>query len=231
MNSLWLFLIVTTCQYFDKPVFGQNLSDPIFSETELTKYLIGGYSPKRKPRKNSTDMVTVELELSLYAISELDLNKKVLVTASSMAFWWQDEYLVWEDHEAYSAFEYLVVDPSEVWMPPYLISNSLNQNILKHPRGLLIGYSPDGWAEYFPVAILETTCPVQLRYWPFDEHNCSFIFTSRSLTSDEMEFEPIESGIWNFYRLEESETWEIAEATHESGENCIAIEKKCFPTV
>ena len=217
----------------------RNNNQTIFSEADLSRYLFKGYSHRRKPKKNATEPIKLIIELSIYAIIDVDLESNLLVTASSLSVNWKDDYIRWDNHSDFTRFSYMVMSPEEVWIPPFVVANSVKQDVFMYPRGLTVGWYADGTAEYFPVATISTDCRLDFQYWPFDFQNCSFILTSKTYTSDQMMFEAIDNGkAWNFYRLETSQSWEIAEAGWAIGENCLHVmtnskggQWTCFPVV
>ena len=208
-----------------------NQNERKFSEAELSRHLFQNYSRYRKPRINASDPVIVEYQFSIYSISEIDLERRLFISSSSMAFWWHDEHLIWENDEKFSNVSYFVVQTNEIWLPSFIIANSIPPQVLQSPRGFLVGLRSNGWVEYYPVAEMATDCNINLRYWPFDVHNCSFIFTSYSHTSDQLIFIPYADQPWNFFRLEDSKTWQVVEHYNEIREQCFQIENKCFPVV
>ena len=152
-----------------------------------------------------------------------------------MSVEWTDDFLVWENDEVYSELDYLVVEPKEIWTPPYVIANSLKQDIFAYPRGNLVGIYPNGSAEYFPVATVETECPFILRYWPFDEHKCSYRATTTTYATDQLNFKVYRGNLaWNFFRLEYSETWNVVKSNWTIGETCLTDQRQrqnCYPLV
>ncbi|XP_045205964.2 acetylcholine receptor subunit beta-like [Mercenaria mercenaria] len=122
-------------------------------------------------------------------VESLDVTTGELLTISYIQISWIDEFLVWNPTE-YGGITKLSISYDKLWIP----SLSLSNGALKENTGQVInpGFAPvkvlpTGFVLLVTSGYYLTKCDIDTRFYPFDEHVCSFIFFSALHDTTEME--------------------------------------------
>ncbi|VDL89003.1 unnamed protein product [Schistocephalus solidus] len=132
-------------------------------EIELVNYLFTkqGYNPLIRPVANLTDTVRVDLGLCMIQLIQVV---------------WNDYQLVW-DPAKYGGLKILRLPHNRVWKPDIVLFNNADGNyeVMWQPN-VLVHY--DGSILWMPPAIYESSCTIDVEYFPFDEQECEMKFGS-----------------------------------------------------
>jgi nicotinic acetylcholine receptor, invertebrate len=64
---------------------------------------------------------------------------------------------------------------SEVFTPDIVLFNNADTRIENQRDALVVIYS-DGEMMWVPTSIFRSTCSIDIKYFPFDQQNCSMVF-------------------------------------------------------
>ncbi|OAF66806.1 hypothetical protein A3Q56_05478 [Intoshia linei] len=96
---------------------------------------------------------------------------------------WIDNRLRWNATKF--NMKHIVIQNNLVWLPEFAVINSINK-IYKDYSNFLVYISSNGLVHWEPGGIFETLCSIDIRYYPFDEQECSLIFGSWSYHTKKM---------------------------------------------
>ncbi|XP_045183477.2 neuronal acetylcholine receptor subunit alpha-5-like [Mercenaria mercenaria] len=107
---------------------------------------------------------------------------ETLQTSVYMKIYWLDVFLIWNQSD-YNGLYFTYWPQDDVWRPDIVLYNSNKAyEALGHKTIMVENYS-DGWIRWFPMELFETSCEVEMTYFPFDVHTCELQFTPWSYTS------------------------------------------------
>lgn len=89
---------------------------------------------------------------------------------------WIDPFLRWNSSE-FGGIELLLVNPKYIWTPDIILYNSANANFKAYYQTNLMVYNT-GIINWIPPAIVESSCKIDIRWFPFDEQKCPLKFGS-----------------------------------------------------
>ncbi|XP_014776336.1 neuronal acetylcholine receptor subunit alpha-3 isoform X5 [Octopus bimaculoides] len=180
-----LFLVVLVyaqvnlqeCRTRVSAAFNHNL--PVSEEKLLVKRLLDRYARLGKigrPVLNTSETVTVNFDLSLIQIVDVDEKNQVLVTNIWYNYVWTDHLLKW-DPEEHGNISNIRVPSDRIWLPDILLYNFADTR-LKEQREALVVVNYTGGTLWMPQAILKSSCFFDITFFPFDDQECKLKFGS-----------------------------------------------------
>ena len=133
--------------------------------------LTGNYNKNVRPKLDLSQPTTVTVRLFLKSISGLDEVNGILTTVVSLSLSWYDDTLKWDSWRYGGIWEFRINENS-IWVPQFIISNPA-----KKLTQFGLGNSPitiyyNGQVNFEVGDVLQTTCDVDVTYFPFDTQTC-----------------------------------------------------------
>ena len=151
-------------------------------EERLVRDLFRDYNKLIRPVQHSNE--TVEVEFGLLLIQLINLNEKNQVMTSNV--WqqlnWNDYQLKWEPAH-YGGIDVIRLPPDKVWRPDIVLFNNADGNYEARYKSNVLIYQ-NGLVEWIPPAIFQSTCRIDVTYFPFDQQRCEMIFGSWTYTGN-----------------------------------------------
>nr|XP_039258915.1 neuronal acetylcholine receptor subunit alpha-9-like isoform X1 [Styela clava] len=155
----------------------QKLNYDLFVQNQYDKQL--------RPTKDPATITSVSLGFTLRQILDLDEKNQVLKTFLWMTQSWTDEFLTWNETE-YEGVTNIWVPSTSVWRPDIVIYEETGlrdyQPRLPHTR-----VSSTGRVRAAEPLVIETSCSINIAFFPFDYQRCSLTFTSWTFPSSQMD--------------------------------------------
>ncbi|XP_072024033.1 neuronal acetylcholine receptor subunit alpha-2-like isoform X2 [Amphiura filiformis] len=140
--------------------------------TRLFSDLFVTYHKEVTPRH---DMATsVQVGLSLVSFDFIDEANDLASVHGWLKMAWTDERLKW-DPSSYDNITVMRVNTDHIWIPDIELYNGVSVTKLFDNKALL--YS-NGYVYNLPSYRIEFKCPMNLRYFPYDEQRCSLKYGS-----------------------------------------------------
>jgi hypothetical protein len=131
-------------------------------------------------RKNIPPSVIVNIGLyfELLSLNEFDEARGRFECNGMLRLIWSDKRLSWD----ISKFNNTMVIPfmsSEVWKPQISLLNTFTKFIIINDRKeeSVVWFSSDGTANLMVAGVFDVTCDPNVKYFPFDSHECVLLFT------------------------------------------------------
>ncbi|XP_046573448.1 neuronal acetylcholine receptor subunit alpha-6-like [Haliotis rubra] len=135
--------------------------------------IIRNNNPNVRPVKNSSDSITVSLELYLLSISNFDDVTQTVTANGFFLVSWKDEFLTWNASE-YGGISEINPDYGKVWRPYITV---WNQVVDAEPLGLDFGVmkvTAEGIVTWSPGDTFKTFCQMDVTNFPLDEQECTY---------------------------------------------------------
>ncbi|XP_053316341.1 acetylcholine receptor subunit delta-like [Spea bombifrons] len=177
MAHIWLALLSVIC-------FPGSFS--MSEEEELLNYLFvkKGYRKDVRPVENIDETVDVYLALMLSNLISLKEADETLTTNVWVEQGWYDRRLSWNQSEFYD-IDILRVPPDMVWHPQLVLENN-NNGVFEVAYYCNVLIDSNGFVYWLPPAIFQSTCSINVNYFPFDWQNCSLKFVSLTYNAKEI---------------------------------------------
>nr|KAG5705232.1 hypothetical protein BaRGS_011258 [Batillaria attramentaria] len=128
-------------------------------------------NPKVRPVKDYSQQIVVSVAFHLMSINSFSTVQQKLTTNGWLEVQWVNQYTVWNP-ATYSGAYMIYPEPEKVWRPKIAVQNS--QKELK-PIGeeyVQIVLLYNGSTFWVPAERFETSCSVDVTYFPFDTQHC-----------------------------------------------------------
>ncbi|KAL4227278.1 hypothetical protein ACF0H5_012724 [Mactra antiquata] len=154
------------------PSFTRGIPD----EQRLMRYLFNGYERTVRPVRNASTPVVIRMGLTFTQIFDMDEKDQVLVTNVWLDQEWIDEFMKWDPLE-FANISVLRVPCGKLWLPDIVLYNNADEytdGLM--PANVMIRY--DGNI-FWPIPTkLQSSCKVDVTYFPFDQQTCKMKFGS-----------------------------------------------------
>lgn len=145
-------------------------------EQRLMTYLLRGYERSVRPVKNASKAVVVKMGLTLTQIFDMDEKNQVLVTNVWLDQAWEDDFLTWDPADFHNITA-LRIPCHKLWLPDMVLYN----NAAEYTEGLMPANAmvKNSGEVFWPIPTkLQSSCKVDVAYFPFDEQMCILKFGS-----------------------------------------------------
>jgi hypothetical protein len=147
--------------------------------------LFTGYNKNVRPIMDQSLTIDVKVFMFIKSIKEFDEVDEKFSFVAALQLHWMDEKLRW-DKKLNGGIEQITVSYDDVWVPELTLSSPSS-------KGTTIGKSSDrirvndwGETEWMPAGLIESTCNVNAKKFPFDTQSCDIKFMSLGYKSNEV---------------------------------------------
>ncbi|TMS13267.1 neuronal acetylcholine receptor subunit alpha-7 [Larimichthys crocea] len=178
------------------------------NQRRLYNDLLANYNPLVRPVTNDSQVLTVQLGMSLMQIMDVDEKNQVLTTNLWMKLHWNDCYLRWNTLD-YPDVHNVRFPEHLIWKPDILLYNSADERFdATFHTNILV--DSGGNCSYIPPGIFKSTCYIDVRWFPFDIQRCDLKFGSWTYGGWTMDLELLEADISGYTANGE---WDLVEVT------------------
>uniref|UniRef100_A0A8C5YGR3 5-hydroxytryptamine receptor 3C n=1 Tax=Microcebus murinus TaxID=30608 RepID=A0A8C5YGR3_MICMU len=136
-----------------------------------------------RPVINYSVPTHVNVSFTLSAILEVDAQLQLLTSFLWMNLIWDNPFISWNPEECVG-LKKLTIAAENLWLPDIFIMESMDED--ETPSGLTAYVSSEGRIKYDKPMRVTSICNLDIFYFPFDQQNCTFTFTSFLYTVDSM---------------------------------------------
>ena len=209
-TSATLSLIFINLLVYFTIIRGEN--DIVEGKFLTKKHILTGYNRNEIPEFSNGELNYIYVDFYLKTVNKFDEVMGYIRTTGLLDIVWFDPRLKWNNSE--HNFKSLIFSSSEVWIPNVIIGNPVDQVLLMNSDKLeSVVVFPNGMARTVTGGVLGTSCIPNVRYYPFDIHNCYItfslyeIFHINELLGIQLLKRP--SSLTNFSILEDNPKWNI----------------------
>lgn len=202
----YVFLTAVVLQLTASTAFAANMND---TKTLLSN-LLSDYNTDVRPTNDQFSAINVTVTAYIKSIQEFDEVQEKFSFVGAMMATWNDENMVWNPQN-YGGVYQVSVAYKNVWVPDLILSspseavNTLGKSWNK------IRYYYFGLAVWVPVDLIESTCSVNVKNYPFDTQKCVTSFNSMGNDVNEVVLTPGQSE-FDFSVYQENSLWSIAKS-------------------
>ncbi|XP_036106089.1 neuronal acetylcholine receptor subunit beta-3 [Molossus molossus] len=146
------------------------------SEDALLQHLFQGYQKWVRPVLNSNDTIKVYFGLKISQLVDVDEKNQLMTTNVWLIQEWTDHKLRW-DPDDYGGIHSIKVPSESLWLPDIVLfenadgrfEGSLMTKAIVKSNGTVIWTPPAGY---------KSSCTMDVKFFPFDQQNCSMKFGS-----------------------------------------------------
>ncbi|XP_074650100.1 neuronal acetylcholine receptor subunit alpha-10-like [Tubulanus polymorphus] len=145
-------------------------------EQKLMNHILRKYEKSVRPVRNASSTVTIKMGLTMTQIFDMDEKNQILVTNVWLDQEWNDEFLKWKPKN-FGQIHTIRLPCHKIWLPDIVLyNNAAEYTDDQMPANAMI--QSDGTV-FWPVPTkLQSTCKLDVTYFPFDEQKCRLKFGS-----------------------------------------------------
>ncbi|KAL7077331.1 hypothetical protein ACQ4LE_003059 [Meloidogyne hapla] len=152
----------------------------------LTKDILapGRYDVRVRPVNNHSKPLKIYISMSLYQIIDVNEPAQNIKMNVWMIQKWKDEMLHWDPRE-YDMINSTILPHEVLWIPDTYLYNSVVMNAEETERYMNIRADSLFWERergsnmsFLYPAIYTVTCRLNIRYFPYDQQNCTLTISS-----------------------------------------------------
>ncbi|KAL3868227.1 hypothetical protein ACJMK2_041058 [Sinanodonta woodiana] len=170
-----------------------------------------GYNKAVRPTYEQTTPTNVIIDLYLTSIIDFDSQKETLTTSGYLAIRWNDYYLQWTP-TTYGNLTSIFIPQDDLWKPDISLLNGVSELKGLGSSSIFVYVLSDGTVSWYPPGIFESTCGIDISYFPFDIQTCTLILTAWSYTKKEVRVMEGKEGII-LDEYEENSEWSIVDTS------------------
>ncbi|KAK3082871.1 hypothetical protein FSP39_007583 [Pinctada imbricata] len=157
-------------------------------EQQLRQELFVTNDYNKLARPDPTTRITVQL--NLLTLKELNIRDQYLsVIGYFVVKWDETSRLKWNTNPTYNSdIDFIFCTETEIWVPPVIIENSVDNIGIMSDTSIRIRVAKDGEVTWSPTSIFTTNCVTDVTYYPFDTQTCAIVLTSWGYTKQELQF-------------------------------------------
>ncbi|NP_001191486.1 non-alpha nicotinic acetylcholine receptor subunit precursor [Aplysia californica] len=145
-----------------------------------------GYNPLIRPVVNTNDSLSIRFNLALSQIINVDEVNQVMKTNVWLQIYWKDYQLGW-DPSKYGNIDSIRIRPEKVWVPDLVLFNNADGNYEVTYKSNCVLYSSSN-INWIPPAIYQSSCSIDVEYFPFDQQICEMKFGSWTHKGDALKY-------------------------------------------
>jgi nicotinic acetylcholine receptor len=153
-------------------------------EERLVRDLFRGYNKLIRPVQNMTQKVDVSFGLAFIQLINVNEKNQIMKSNVWLRLVWNDYQLQWDEAD-YGGISVLRLPPDKVWKPDIVLFNNADGNYEVRYKSNVLIY-PDGEVLWIPPAIYQSSCTIDVTYFPFDQQTCIMKFGSWTFTGDQV---------------------------------------------
>ncbi|XP_060555514.1 neuronal acetylcholine receptor subunit alpha-10-like isoform X2 [Ruditapes philippinarum] len=182
----WQQLVLATVILTYNVINVTCVSQQVITKT-LHDYLLTDYDSNLLPVCATGDNVTLDMDLALRQIMDLNEREQILTTNIWLRLKWNDCRLQW-DPNSYSNISSIMFTYPDVWLPDITLYDSAADEVMFPGVESFRAYvSPTGMVSYNFPTVAKSICRVNVKYFPFDTQECALQFGSWSHHGNEID--------------------------------------------
>ncbi|XP_053374233.1 acetylcholine receptor subunit alpha-like [Mercenaria mercenaria] len=143
----------------------------------LISDLLSDYNINVRPIANQSQAVNVTVQAYIKSIQEFNEVEGKFSFIGALVVMWEDANMIWSPALYGHVYEVTLLYPN-VWIPELVLSSPSDDVDSLGQKWNRIRYLYNGLAIWVPVDLIESTCSVNIRNYPFDTQKCKTSFNS-----------------------------------------------------
>ena len=177
--------------------------------TKLRADIFTGYDLDVIPVNNQSAALRVNVTLLLHGVLEVDSVKGVITLVLGAICEWYDERLTWNPAD-YGGISKFIANIKYVWTPILALGTPIEAKQFAHSWDKVTVFY-NGHTYISPGEVLQSSCTMSMKYWPFDKQICQVVFYSPDHTVNELELVSSLTGFINV-KLVTNNEWTLEDA-------------------
>jgi len=183
--SCALYCVILSCCSVMSGIWAQtSVGTANEDERRLIYDLFKNYNKIIRPAKDPNETLSVGFQQAMIQVISISEREQLMKTNNWLRFEWMDMQLTWDPAD-YGGVDVLRIPSDEVWSPEIVLLNNADGVFdISFPCKVLV--YPSGYVLWVPCSIFQSSCSIDVLYFPFDEQTCEMIFGSWTYNSKQV---------------------------------------------
>ncbi|PIK37484.1 putative neuronal acetylcholine receptor subunit alpha-10 [Apostichopus japonicus] len=167
----------------------ENLQKYITPSTEtVSSDIIGAYGPMsvRPVWDHDSTSTVVFFKLLIAQVVEFNERKQQITLNGWMKQEWQDDFLSWDPAD-YGDISSLTLTGDEIWFPDTTLYENIDPGFLHTSPSSVTFVNSSGLVSWSTPIIIQSSCRVKVKYFPFDTQICTLTFGSWTMDGSKLQ--------------------------------------------
>ncbi len=159
-------------------------------ESNLLTLLLANYSKYTRPAVSNIKPVTVNFDVKLGKLVQLDIKQQVMISNTRIMMRWYDPNLKW-NRNVFNGTDFINIPNQLIWTPDIMLQNTAvresksKTDVYKaHVR-----VRSNGEVMWMSPVTVQASCAINLKWFPFDQQTCELTFGSISYTKSKLQID------------------------------------------
>ncbi|KAI1716410.1 neurotransmitter-gated ion-channel ligand binding domain-containing protein [Ditylenchus destructor] len=144
------------------------------------------YEKHVRPTRHHSLATNITFGVLLNQIVEMDERNQVLTTRCWINANWMDPRLTWNESE-WDNIKQIYVPHQKIWKPDVILVNNAAREYHSSVLSTDIMVTNEGNVTWLFSALFKSNCAIKVRYYPFDDQECSLKFASWGSRIDDID--------------------------------------------
>ncbi|XP_052792365.1 neuronal acetylcholine receptor subunit alpha-5-like [Mya arenaria] len=181
---------------------------PVSAEIFLMNDLLTNYSNDVLPVRDLTIPLETKVDLELVGVNGLDEVSQKLTTTVLFTITWTDANIGWPTSRQ-SGISQLLIPQDDVWKPDVALMNSFTRIKQLGASFMFVVVTNEGACTWRPYQMLDSTCKVDMTYFPYDTQSCDIMISTWASSSNEIETLVGANGMQKHESFVENAEWSL----------------------
>ncbi|KAL3880963.1 hypothetical protein ACJMK2_033164, partial [Sinanodonta woodiana] len=171
------------------------------------------YNNENVPMKDLKYASPATVSFELTSIIDLNEKKGKLISVGKFTMQWLDELLVWEPAKKFN-ITYMYIPQDDVWKPSLVLANAYSGVQKMGASFVNVHVTHNGTVTWKPKRVLQSSCKLDLTYYPYDEHVCQLKFQLWAMDNSNINFTLASKGFYVSSDYSENSRWTLISSTY-----------------
>ncbi|XP_045190997.2 acetylcholine receptor subunit alpha-like [Mercenaria mercenaria] len=183
------------------------------TEAEMRALLVAklnssDYSPRVRPIKDTGNILSLVVDMYLVAINGVDEVEQKITTTAYMKIVWSDSFMTWTPTD-YGNITQFTIPQDNIWKPDLALANAYDTITGLGDTFMYLTITNDGNITWEPFQVFDSTCNIDMTYFPFDSQSCDIQLVTWSSTREMINIVTGSDG-FNIDAYEENANWYLS---------------------
>lgn len=156
-------LVIMFLMCFFRIIDGYDYDDVVQLRTDI----LDSYDTRQRPVSDQTHPVYVVMTFHLLTIQGFDEVAEKFSVFGLLSMSWQDQKIQWDPND-YNGASTAILKLSDVWYPKLVLIKPYTKLTDLGDDWMTVRIFSSGHTAFVPGAVFETSCSVDVTYYPFD---------------------------------------------------------------
>lgn len=169
------------------------------------------YSSRVRPIKDTGNILSVNVDMFLVSLNDVDEVEQKIQTTAYLKVMWSDYFLSWTP-ASFANIQKITVKQDRIWKPDLALANAYDTISGLGDSFMYLTITYQGEVTWYPYQVFDSTCSLNMTYFPFDSQACDIQLVTWSSTKEMINIVSGTDGLDTTY-YESNANWDLLSAS------------------